>query len=231
VVHENPGITPEVIRFSRFVIEAGFTVYMPSLFGTVGRGYDIPNLARQMVLSCIRKEFAALAQRRSSPVTEFLRGLCHHAHAECGGIGVGAIGMCLTGNFALSMMLDPAVMAPVLSQPSLPGGLTKAARSDLHVSDAELAMIKHRVISENLKVLGLRFSHDTLCPKARFDRLRSELGENFEGIEIDSSLGNPYGNPIHAHSVLTLHLVDTEGHPTRQALDRTLAFFRERLLD
>ena len=67
------------------------------------------------------------------------------------------------------------------------------------------------------------------CPVERFDRLRAEFGERFEAIEIDSSKGNAFGIPPDAHSVLTIHFVDQDGHPTRKALDRTLAFFRERL--
>ena len=42
-------------------------------------------------------------------------------------------GMCFTGNFALAMLPEPAVQAPVLSQPSLPLGFTKKAqRGALH---------------------------------------------------------------------------------------------------
>lgn len=231
IMHEVPGITPEVAGFARKVVAAGFTVYLPSLFGSDGRGYDPVNLATQLSLACIRKEFAAMARRQSSPITDYLRALCRKAHAECGGKGVGAIGMCMTGNFALSLMVDPVVMAPVLSQPSLPIGLTAEARADLHVSDEELAIIKQRMAEEKIKLLGLRFSWDAMCPKARFDRLESEFGEQFERIEIDSSPFNPHHNPVYAHSVLTKDLIDREGHPTRLALERTLAFFQEQLRD
>ena len=78
-------------------------------------------------------------------------------------------------------------------------------------------------------MLGLRFTRDPLCPPERFERLRSELGRGFEGIEIDSARGNPHGIAATAHSVLTTDLVDREGHPTRAALERVLAFFDEQL--
>lgn len=228
VIHEVPGITPAVIRFARYLIKAGFSVYMPSLFGTVGRGYDPINLATQLARACISKEFAALSRGQSSPVTNFVRGVCLKAHAEQGGIGVGAIGMCMTGNFALGLMVDPVVMAPVLSQPSLPIGLGKA-RADMHVSKEELRKIKVRFETEDVKLLGLRFTHDAACPKARFDSMRNEFGDSFEAIEIDSSLGNKNNLPISAHSVLTKDLVNKAGHPTRNALERTITFLHEQL--
>jgi dienelactone hydrolase len=198
------------------------------MFGTPGRPFSIGYVAGQMARACISREFSVLARRASSPITDWLRALCRHAHAECRGPGVGAIGMCLTGNFALALMVDECVMAPVLSQPSLPFGVTADHRAALHVSDRDLEVVRNRA-KEGCGVLGLRFSADPLCPRARFERLRRELGDGFEAIEIDSGPGNPHGIPRTAHSVVTADLVDEAGHPTRQALDRVLGLFRERL--
>ncbi len=228
VIHEIPGITPEVARFARRVADAGFSVYLPSLFGSPGRPFSVPYAAGQMARACISREFSVLARRASSPITDWLRALCRRAHAECGGKGVGAIGMCLTGNFALALMLDESVMAPVLSQPSLPLGVTASHRAALHLSDADLDVVRRRA-SEGCPVLGMRFTADLLCTGARFETLRRELGGGFEAIEIDSGRGNPHGIPRTAHSVVTLDLVDEAGHPTREALDRMLSFFAERL--
>ncbi len=228
VMHEIPGITPEVARFARWTADAGFRVYLPHLFGTPGKPLSLPYLAAQMVRACVSREFAVLAKHESSPITNWLRALCRHAHAECGGPGVGAIGMCLTGNFALALMVDEAVMAPVLSQPSLPFGLTASHRAALHVSNTDLVTVKRRTRA-GCPVLGLRFTADPLCPGERFTTLRRELGGAFEGIEIDSRPGNPDGIKRLAHSVVTTDLVDAAGHPTRAALDRVLGFFRERL--
>ncbi len=228
VMHEVPGITPEVARFARIVADAGFRVYLPHLFGTPSKplsaGYAVGQLAR----ACISREFHVLAHRGSSPITEWLRALCRHAHAECGGPGVGAIGMCLTGNFALSLMMEPCMLAPVLSQPSLPLPLGAARRAALHVSPEVLANLKRRCAAEGGRVVALRFSNDPLCPPERFRTLRRELGDAFEAIEIDSSLANPEGNP-RPHSVVTTDLVDTQGHPTREAADSVIDFFRQRL--
>ena len=144
VMHEIPGITPEVAGFTTRVADEGFTVFLPHLFGTPGKPLSGGYLAGQLARVCISREFHVLARRGSSPITGWLRALCRRAHAECGGLGVGAIGMCLTGNFALSLMVDPVVMAPVLSQPSLPFGVTKERRAALHISDDDLEVVKKR---------------------------------------------------------------------------------------
>jgi dienelactone hydrolase len=228
VMHEIPGITPEVEHFARRVADEGFTVYVPHLFGTPGKPLSVGYMAGQIARACISREFSVLSKGESSPITEWLRGLCRCAHEECGGPGVGAIGMCITGNFALSLMVDPWVMAPVLAQPSLPFGISKAHREALHLSSEDLATAKRRA-AEGCGVLGLRFTHDPMCPPERFDTLRREFGDRFEAIEIDSSSGNPDKIPRAAHSVVTHDLVDEAGHPTRAALERVLAVFRERL--
>ena len=229
IMHEIPGITPQVAAFARRVADEGFSVALPEMFGTTGKDLSGPYAGREILRACIRREFHVFAARGSSPITIWLRALCRDLHAEVGGVGVGALGMCLTGNFALALMVDAWVMAPVLSQPSLPFPVGSSRRSALHVSDEDLDKVRQRVRSEGQKLLGLRFTHDPMCPAERFARLRSELGEGFEGIEIDSSPGNSHGIPRTAHSVLTTDLVDVAGHPTREALDRVLGFFRERL--
>lgn len=228
VIHEVPGITPQVAEFGRRVADAGFTVVLPSLFGTPGKPFSLPYVGQQMFRACISREFHVLARGHSSPITKWLRALCRAVHAELGGRGVGALGMCLTGNFALALMVDPAVMAPVLSQPSLPFPVSSSHKAALHLSEEDLRAVKKRVAG-GVRVLGLRFTHDVMCPAQRFARLRQELGTGFEAIEIDSGPGNPHHIPRTAHSVLTMDLVDTEGHPTRAALERVIAFFREQL--
>lgn len=227
VVHEVPGLHPGVLDFARRLFAAGYRVYLPSLFGHPGAPLTTPATVRSIARICVSREFAVLADR-TSPVISWLRALAARAHGECGGPGVGAVGMCLTGGFALAMSVEPAVSAPVLSQPGLPAPVTTAKRAALGLDAADLTRVKERA-GQGLCVLGLRFSHDKGSPAERFATLRRELGEAFEGIEIDSSPGNPYGIPTSAHSVLTVELVDRPGHPTRQALDRVLEFLRERL--
>lgn len=230
VISEIPGITPSVADFGRRVVDEGCSVTMPSLFGTPGKepsnGYALASMAR----CCISREFTVFARRKTSPVTGWLRALARAEHERCGGPGVGVVGMCLTGGFALGMLAEPSVLAPVLSQPSLPVGGAKT-KSDLGISDADLEAGRDRVCAESLCVLGLRFTGDKLAPPQRFERLRAEFGENFVAVEIDSSPDNPHGIRKLAHSVLTEDLVDEPGHPTRDALDKVLELFRTRLLE
>lgn len=226
VMHEIPNLHPGVVEFGKRVIGAGFTAFMPSLFGVPGAPVSIRTNAAAMLRACISREFATWATHKTSPITTWMRALAKDAHAECGGPGVGAVGMCLTGGFALAMMVDATTVAPVLSQPSVPFPVTRSQRRDLGVSDDDLAVIRGR----DTCVMGLRFTRDRLVPAARFARLREELGDRFIAIEINSSPGNAHGIPTSAHSVLAHDYVDTPGHPTREALDRVLAFFRERLL-
>jgi dienelactone hydrolase len=230
VMHEIPGITPQVIRFADWVVDAGFRVYMPLLVGEAGRAPTRGYILKSIAQVCISREFSLLASHRSSPVTEWLRALVRHAHAEAGGKGVGAIGMCLTGNFALSLMLEPSLMAPVLSQPSLPFPIDAERKAALHVSPTEMQCVRERCARGD-KVLGLRFKGDRTCPPERFQTLRNEIGSAFEAIELDDQYANPETLRLTngAHSVVTLHLIDKDGEPTKEAAKRVIGFFRERL--
>ncbi len=228
VMSEIPGITPKVADFARRVSDIGCTVAMPRLFGTPGRAPSVGYTLRSLASACVSKEFVTLARGRTSPVTGWLRQYARDLHRECGGPGVGAIGMCFTGGFALAMMVDPVVVAPVLSQPSLPFPVTRKNRRDLGISAADRAAVVVR--GDACPVLGLRFSGDVMAPADRFETLAHELGDRFIGVTIDSSKGNAHGLKRSAHSVVTEHLVDEPGHPTRDALDQVLDFFRSRLL-
>jgi dienelactone hydrolase len=228
VLSEVPGITPQVAAFATRVADAGFRVYMPQLFGTPGKPLSIPGALGVIGRVCISREFRVFAAHRSSPIVDWLRALARLAHAECGGPGVGVVGMCLTGNFGLAMMLDAPVLAPVLSQPSLPAGLLPAQRAGLHASPAEIAAAHEKIEQHGARILGLRFTGDPMCPGERFERLRAEFGDAFEPIEIDNRHARR-GTGTPPHSVLTTHLIDEQGEPTRAALDRTLAFLAGQL--
>jgi len=231
VMAEMPGISPHVARFSRWVRDAGFTVYMPSLFGRDGAVPEVKEGTAVLQRACVSKEFRAFAANSSSPVTQWLRSLARLAHEECGGPGIGAIGMCFTGNFALSMMLEPAMLAPVLSQPSLP--LDDPA--GLEISPQELREVRERLEREQLTVMAYRFSGDRHCRAERFAAYSQALGERFVGRVLPDSAANPAPPPFFEHvvasphSVVTAHLIDEAGQPTVVARDEILAFFIERL--
>lgn len=232
VMTEMPGISPHVARFSRWVRDAGFTVYMPSLFGRDGAVPGIEEGAAVYKRACVSAEFRALVSNQSSPVTLWLRALARRAHAECGGPGVGAIGMCFTGNFALTMMLEPSVLAPVLSQPTLP--LNDPAA--LEIAPEELAAVRQRLEREDLTVMAYRFAGDKFCKAERFAAYSAALGERFIPRVLPDSAANrdslaPFFEHLVAspHSVVTAHLIDEAGQPTIAARDEILAFFAHRL--
>jgi dienelactone hydrolase len=229
VIHEIPGITPKVVRFADWAVDAGFRVTMPLLVGEAGRDVSVPYVLGSLATVCIRREFTVLATDRSSPITVWLRALARRVSAETDGGPVGAVGMCFSGNFALAMMLEPALKAPVLSQPSMPFPWGAARKAALHVSAEEWQCVKDRCARGD-RVLGLRFKSDPMCPPEKFETLRRELGDAFEGIELDDAHANPESPAPYPHSVLTEDLVDRDGEPTKEAANRVIAFFRERLL-
>ncbi|GGS35744.1 dienelactone hydrolase family protein [Actinokineospora fastidiosa] len=228
---EMPGISPDVVRFARWIRDAGFTVHLPSLFGVDGAYPTAAHGERIMRRACVSAEFRVFAGGGTSPVVSWLRGLAAQAHAECGGPGVGAIGLCFTGNFALAMALEPAVVAPVVNHPALPlddpGGL--------ELSPEDAAALRDRVERDGLTVLAYRFDNDRWCTAQRFAAYRDLLGDAFDGRVLPGHVANPNPPPFFRelvacpHSVVTAHLVDEEGHPTVRARDEILAFLAERL--
>ncbi|WP_436775241.1 dienelactone hydrolase family protein [Yinghuangia sp. YIM S09857] len=231
VMPEIPGISPDVVRFAAWVRDAGFTVYLPSLFGVDGAYPTTEHGNAVLRRACVSREFRVLAGSGTSPVVTWLRALARTAHEECGGRGVGAVGMCFTGNFALTMTLEPAVVAPVLGQPSLP--FDDPAALELSPEDADA--IRQRFEQDGITALGYRFDNDKWCTGQRFAAYAQLLGDRFDGRVLPGECANPSPPSFFAetgvtpHSVVTAHLVDEEGHPTVRARDEILAFLRARL--
>jgi dienelactone hydrolase len=235
VIAEMPGITPKVAAFARKVADSGCTAVMPHLFGTPGldptahgKVGALRYTMSSFVPACISREFTVLATGKTSPVVGWLRALAAHEHARCGGPGVGAVGMCFTGGFALAMAVDDRLLAPVLAEPSLPFPVSKKHKATIDISPADLAAVKQRCAAGSLEVMGLRFEGDKLAPPERFAFLRRELGDAFLAVELPDATANPDA-AMKPHSVLTEHLIDEPGEPTRDALDDVLAFSRRRL--
>jgi dienelactone hydrolase len=229
LIPEMPGIHPGVLALGNHLVDNGFTVACPSLFGTPGAAGMRPGAIPVMVRGCVAKEFAGFATNADRPVAHYLRALARDLNERTPGKGVGVIGQCFTGGFALAAAVDDSVLAPVLSQPSTPIGLTLKMKRDPGMSEAELQVIERRAAEEGLCAIGLRFSGDILSPGERFTTLKSRLGDAFEVIEIDSSPGNAHGFGRMAHSVLTLEVKEQDGHPAYEARKRVVEFLRERL--
>ncbi len=194
IVHEIPGITPAVATFANEVVDAGFTVVMPLLVGDAGREPSAVYMGVSLTKVCVSREFTTMAMRHTSPVIAWLRAVARHLHHQVGGVGVGAVGMCFSGGFALAMMVDDIVVAPVLSQPSLPLPFGRSRASDLGISPDDAIVVAQRAVA-GCQVLGLRFDQDKLVG-TRFDTLRTLLGDAFIAVEFPSSAKTD-------HSVLT----------------------------
>lgn len=226
---EMPGIHPGVLALGNHLVENGFTVAMPSLYGTPGAAAMRPGMVPTLIRGCIAKEFSAFALNKDRPIAHYLRALARDLNEKTPGRGVGVIGQCFSGGFALAVAVDDSVLASVLSQPSLPIALTAKHRSDPGLSEGELKVIEKRAAEEGLCALGLRFSGDPMAPGERFTTLKSRLGDAFEVIELDSSRGNKDGFGMIAHSVLTLEIRERDGHPAYEARKRTVEFLKRQI--
>jgi dienelactone hydrolase len=226
---EIPGMTPEVLGLADHLVDAGFTVTVISLFGDPGRPISPGYAASSFASACISREFRAFAKRADRPVAEYVRAVARRVHGRVGGPGVGVIGMCFSGGFALASAVEPAVLAPVASQPSLPLPLTGGRRHDLGMSDREREVISTRVQGEGLCLMGLRFSEDVASPSDRFRSLRAAFGDGWLPIVLNNRPGNPAGIGKREHQVLTSRDVETPGHPTHEAREQVVTFLRERL--
>jgi dienelactone hydrolase len=215
IIQELPGIGPQTMRLADLLIRRGFEVFIPHLFGPIGKLSVVGNTARVM---CMRKEFSLFSTNKSSPIVDWLKALCRVITAHRSFPGVGVIGMCLTGNFALSLIADDSVLAAVASQPSLP--LLKQA--SLHMSAQEIEDVK-AAIDASAPIKAYRFKRDWMSSAEKFDCIGDKL--NTDGkIRIDLRT-----LPGDGHSVLTLDFVDEEGHPTRLALEEIFDYFESQL--
>ena len=229
LIPEMPGLHPGVLALGNHLVDNGFTVASPSLYGTPGAPAVRPGMVPVMLRGCVAKEFAAFATNADRPVAHYLRALARDLNEKTPGKGVGVIGQCWSGGFALAAAVDDSVLAPVLSQPSLPIPLTPKHRRDPGLSEAELKVIEQRAASEGLCAMGLRFSEDPMSPGDRFATLKARLGDAFEVIEIDSGPDNEGGFGKMAHSVLTDEVREVDGQPAYEARKRVVEFLTQRL--
>ena len=215
LLQELPGICPATIKFANKMVDAGFSVVMPHLFGPLGRFALVRNFAR---LFCMRREINIFSKRQTSPIVEWLKALCLDVKQRHEVEGVGVIGMCLTGNFAISLMADNNVLAAVASQPSLP----VFAPTELHMSEQDIKDISKR-LDEHGPMLAYRFEGDKLCTKAKFDALEETFNsQGKKRIKLNTLEGDQ-------HAVLTSHFITAEGSPTQAALDELITYFQTKL--
>lgn len=215
IIQELPGIGPETLRLADSFVDRGFTVVLPHLFGPLGKISVRGNTLRVL---CMRKEFRIFEQGKTSPVVDWLRALCQELKYKHEVKGVAVIGMCLTGNFAISLMADDAVLAGVASQPSLPIN----DHADLHMSSQDIQQIRAR-LDDQEPMMAFRFAEDTFCRAPRFEQLDKAFNGDRQRINLQTLPGK-------GHAVLTLDFVDELGHPTKQAFEQVVAYFRRALI-
>jgi dienelactone hydrolase len=229
LIPEIPGMTPEVIGLGQHLVDSGFTVAIPSPFGTPEREGSMGYVLRSAVQVCVSAEFRAFAVNAHRPITDFLRALAADLAARTPGPGVGVIGMCFTGGFALATAVDASVLASVMSQPAVPFPTSRARRLDPGASAAEMDTIAARAADGAVCVLGLRFSEDAAAPRARFAGLKARLGDAFDVIELDSSAGNAGGYSKSAHSVLTSEVRESPANSAFAAREHVVEFLNKNL--
>jgi dienelactone hydrolase len=229
LIPEIPGITPEVLGLAEHLVKRGFTVAVPSPFGEPGRAESIGYVVKLVARLCVSSEFRAFATGADRPIAHYLRAVAADLAARTPGPGVGVIGMCFTGGFALAAAVDDSVLASVMSQPSVPLPIGKARQNDPGLSEPELQIVADRVGRDSLSVMGLRFSNDAGCRRGRFDLLKERLGDAFEVIELDSAPGNAGGFGRSAHSVLTREIREQPENQAALARERVVQFLATRL--
>lgn len=214
IVQELPGIGMETLNLADRLVSSGFRVVLPHLFGPLGKVSFVGNIRR---VFCMRREFTLFSKHKASPVVNWLAALSNHIKDQYQVAGIGVIGMCLTGNFAISLMADPAVLAAVTSQPSLPLQSQKA----LHMSPEDIEDIS-QALDEKGAMLAFRFAGDKICRPPKFEAIEAAFNTDRERIKLTQLEGND-------HSVLTLHFNDAEGSPTELALQKIIGYFGDRL--
>ena len=176
LIQELPGIGQETLRLADRLVGAGHRVVVPHLFGPLGRVAMLGNVGR---IFCMREELHLFAKRASSPIVDWLAALCRDVRDRSGARGVGVIGMCLTGNFAITLIGDDSVLAAVASQPAMPF----AGPGSLHMSREEIAAVCRR-LDEHGPMLAYRFKGDPLVTKKKFAAIDRAFNEGRERIRL-----------------------------------------------
>ncbi|MBO9400126.1 dienelactone hydrolase family protein [Shimia sp. R9_3] len=212
ILQELPGIGVETYDLADRLIAAGFSVYLPHLFGRLGRANKLTTATNFLRLYCVRREFQIFWNGKQSPIAAWMRALCADISAREDGARLGVIGMCLTGSFVIPLMAEDAVQAAVASQPALPIKSTPP----LHMSQEDIDAAKEKMMEKG-PALAMRYKSDDLSKPAHICALKTAFGEHLDIKEYD----NPDGVTGRQHSLLTLDYLP-------EAYDLTETYFKTR---
>jgi dienelactone hydrolase len=229
LLHELPGLAQPAIHMAFRLAGDGFQVHMPHLFGELQRYAPLRNYRAL----CISKEFARLRAGEDAPVVAWLKALVAEMCRRSGSERAGAIGMCVTGAFAIPLILAPNVRAAVAAQPAIPisfahflfGTGADGKGRQLNVSEQELERAAERSRTAKIPLLAMRFLADRVCPHARMSRLRESFQEQVEIHELDAPSRIFRRKP---HAVLTEEF-DKGVESARLAYQRLTGFLHQHL--
>jgi len=233
---EVAGFSPGLRLFAERLVAAEFRIYVPWLFGPVGRRAPLRNAVRL----CISREFGYLRAGASSPITAWLRALGAHISRHSGQSRIGAIGMCLSGAFAIPLVIDPNVAAAVAAQPSIPlsplftvFGVERVDRAGrLNVSDREIAEARARLLTGEAHLLAVRCRPDRICPHGKIERLLREFPVGLEVREYaEPGERNGLGERPHATFTREYRIATNASadHYSRRAFADLVTFFNRHL--
>jgi len=213
IMHELPGMVRECVALADHIASKGFTVFLPLLFGDANIEFSKVKTIEYFAQLCVSREILLFAENEDSPLTVWLRALARDIRRRCpAGRGIGVIGLCLTGGFAVNLMVEDVVEAPVASEPALPLTTFGAREDALGVSPETLNAAIGRARDRAVPLQCYRYRNDKRSPAAKFERLKQEFGAAFDGYQVTGD----------KHSVLTIDLDEV-------ARDRVVDFLRKRL--
>lgn len=217
LIHEAGGLDLTTLDVADRICAEGFRVLLPILVGRPAAAGSGGSATVNLLKLCVSREVHVFLTGRTSPVATWLRALARDVKGEHAGVGV--VGMCFSGGFAIAAAVDDAVTAAVASQPALPWPLLPGSGADLGLSRDDVACVRDRFRAGELGLLALRYTDDRASSRDRIERIKREFGPD---VVIE-----PIGS---AHSVLARAVHPAGPDPAAvPALEATIALLRERL--
>jgi dienelactone hydrolase len=217
LIHEAGGLDRSTLDVADRIRGAEFRVLLPALVGRPHSDGGGGSAAVNLLKLCVSREVHVFVTGRTSPIATWLRALAANEKGDHAGVGI--VGMCFSGGFALAAAVDQSIVAAVASQPGLPWPLLPGSGSDLGLSPGDVACVRDRHRAGEFGFLAARYRDDRASAKARIERIKTEFGTD---VVIE-----PIGR---AHSVLA-----NAAHPTHPdpeavpALEATIDLLRNRL--